>query len=187
MAPDNRPAPTAYRPLAKPDAAGRRARLRQYQVQLLERMQAAKSNLDPRINQLGVVLGASYGLLDLIEAGEIVAVGPITPVPLTRDWYLGLSNIRGNLVGVIDIARYQGLPVAIIGPDSRIITFAAGLGFNCGLLVSKVLGLRNLADMERQEDGAGAVARYRDRELRSWDRLDLSQLVQDARFLHIGH
>ena len=184
MAPDN-PAvvPGA---LAKPDAAARRARLRQYQMQLLERMQAAKSTGQTSVNQLGVMLGESYGLLELTQAGEIVPVGPITPVPLTRDWYLGLTNIRGNLLGVIDIARYQGLPAATIGPDSRIITFASGLGFNCGALVSKVLGLRNVAEMAPQEEGAGDGVHYRDRELHSWRRIDLAQLVRDTRFLHIG-
>src|SRR5881392_1220105 len=87
---------------ARLDPAGRRARLRQYQVQLLERMQAARNNSGARVNQLGVQIGAERYLLDLTQAGEIVALGQLTAVPLTQPWYLGLCNIRGNLVGVID-------------------------------------------------------------------------------------
>ena len=68
-------------------------------------------------------------------------------VPLTQPWYLGLSNIRGNLVGVIDLARYLGLGDTAIGPDSRIVTFAGALGFNCGLLVARVYGLRHAGGM----------------------------------------
>ncbi len=162
------------------DAAGRRTRLRQYQVQLLERMQAARGNTGARINQLGVQIGAERVLLDLTQAGEIVPVSALTAVPLTQPWYLGLSNIRGNLVGVIDLARYLRLGDTAVGPDSRIVTFAGALGFNCALLVSRVYGLRHAGDMER----AGDLLRDADANL--WTVLDLAALVRDPRFVQIG-
>src|SRR3954447_26348291 len=91
----------------KPDTAGRRTRLREFQAQLVDRMQAARSGVDTRVNQLGVMIGQSRWLLNLQEAGEIVPASSITPVPLTRDWFLGLANIRGNLISVIDFGRFQ--------------------------------------------------------------------------------
>ncbi len=163
------------------DSAGRRTRLRQYQVQLLERMQAARANNNARINQLGVLIGSDRYLLDLTQAGEIVPVAALTAVPLTQPWYLGLSNIRGNLVGVIDLARYLGLGDTPIGPESRVVTFAGGLGFNCGLLVGRVYGLRHAGGMEV----AGAY--LRDAEGKDWTALDLGALVRDERFLHVGY
>jgi twitching motility protein PilI len=166
---------------ARADAAGRRTRLRQYQVQLLERMQAARANTGASINQLGVLIGADRYLLDLTQAGEIVPVAALTVVPLTQPWYLGLSNIRGNLVGVIDLARYLGLGETAVGPDSRIVTFAGGLGFNCGVLVARVYGLRHAGGMER----AGEY--LRDAEGKDWTALDLAALVGDERFLHVGY
>lgn len=175
----------------KPDTAARRTRLREFQAQLLERMQAAKSGTDTRINQLGVLVGQTRWLLDLREASEIVSVGTITNVPLTRDWYLGLSNIRGNLISVIDFGRFHGLALSPVEPESRIVAFAPALSFNCGLLVSRVLGLRNIAEME--PDAAPVEnappwlqQRYRDRESEVWTQLNLSLIVQDPRFLHIG-
>ena len=165
---------------SKPDAAGRRTRLRQYQLQLLERMQAAKSNAGTRVAQLGVQTGAGRMLLDLTQAGEIVPVAPITEVPLTQPWFLGLSNIRGNLVGIIDLARYLGEGATAVGPESRIVTFATALGFNCGVLVGRVYGLRFAADMEQVE------AQLRDAEGNEWAPLDLAALVREPRFLHVG-
>lgn len=165
---------------ARPDAAGRRARLRQYQVQLLERMQAARGNSGARVNQLGVQIGQERYLLDLTQAGEIVPVAPVTAVPLTQPWYLGLANIRGQLVGVIDLARYLELGLVAAGADARIVTFAAHLGFNCGLLVGRVHGLRQALDM--QADGERLV----DADGAAWSPLDLAALVHDPRFLHIG-
>ncbi|MES2151378.1 MAG: chemotaxis protein CheW [Pseudomonadota bacterium] len=164
----------------KADAAGRRTRLRQYQVQLLERMQAARSNSGARVNQLGVQIGSERYLLDLTQAGEIVPLAPITEVPLTQSWYLGLSNIRGNLVGIIDLARYLELGQNAPGADSRVITFGAALGFNCALLVGRVYGLRHAAEMTPEGD------RLRDVDHNAWTPLDLAALVQDPRFLHVG-
>jgi twitching motility protein PilI len=163
------------------NAVDRRSRLRQYQVQLLERMQAARANAGARVNQLGVQIGAGRYLLDLTQAGEIVPVGSLTVVPLTQPWYLGLSNIRGNLVGVVDLARYLGLGDTALGADSRIVTFAGALGFNCGLLVTRVYGLRHADAM------APAGEYLRDADGKDWTALDLAALVSDERFLHVGY
>ena len=104
----------------------------------------------------------------------------ITVVPLTQPWYLGLANIRGNLISVIDLARYQLGAETAVSSESRIITFANGLGFNCGLLVSRVYGLRHAAGMEASGD------RLRDADTNEWTSLDLAALVRDTKFLHVG-
>ena len=54
---------SATEPRLTSDGAGRRTRLRQYQVQLLERMQAARNNAGARVNQLGVMIGQERFLL----------------------------------------------------------------------------------------------------------------------------
>lgn len=165
----------------KPAAdTGRRTRLRQYQVQLLERMQAARTNTGTRIQQLGVMIGSERYLLELTQTAEILPIGLMTAVPLTQPWYLGLANIRGNLVSIIDVARYLDLGETGTGPDSRVITFANSLGFNCGLLVSRVYGLRQAADMQ------AVGARLRDADAIEWTPLDLAALVGEPRFLHVG-
>lgn len=176
----------------KPDTVGRRTRLREFQAQLVERMQAARSGVDARVNQLGVMIGHNRWLLNLQEAGEIVSVGAITQVPLTQDWFLGLANIRGNLISVIDFARFQGQALSQLEKDCRIVAFAPGLSFNSGLLVSRVMGLRNVAEMELQLDNLPADAapwatrRYIDNESQVWTELSLSLIVQDPQFLHVG-
>jgi twitching motility protein PilI len=161
----------------------RRSRLREYQVQLLERMQAARTTSGARVNQLGVAIGARRYLLDLLDAGEIVPAAPVTPVPLTQPWYLGLANVRGNLVGVIDLARYFGDGAANAppaGPAVRLVTFSPALGFNCALLAERVYGLRHAAGMT----SAGDL--LRDADGNEWTPLSLASLVREERFLHIG-
>ena len=168
--------------------AARRARLRQYQEQLLERMQAARTSSGARAHQLGVEIGGVRYLLDLVEAGEIVPLPPLAAVPLTQPWYLGLANVRGNLLGVVDLARYfdaaagpKGVPAAgVPAAGARLVTFAPGLAFPCALLVGRVVGLRHAADM------APGDGRLRDAEGHEWTPLSLAALAREERFLQVA-
>lgn len=178
---------------ASPDSGVRRTRLREFQAQLVERMQAAQRGGFSQLNQLGILIGQNRYLLDLREAGEIVSAGLLTEVPLTRDWYVGLSNIRGNLTSVVDLSRFQGKESTVLDPTCRIIAFAPGLAFNSALLVTQVLGLRNIAEMDEvasdtQKTGhrAWLQRQFRDRDGHIWRELSLAALVQDQDFLHIG-
>lgn len=181
--------------IARPDSGVRRTRLREFQAQLVERMQAAQRGGYTQLSQLGILIGQTKYLLDLREAGEIVSAGAMTKVPLTRDWYVGLSNIRGSLTSVVDLPRFEGREATKQDASCRIVAFAPGLAFNSGLLVSQVLGLRNVAEMEAlppdtaDEHAAGKpwlFQKYRDRDGQVWAELSLAMLVQDQDFLQIG-
>lgn len=169
----------------------RRKRLRVFQEELVERMQAARAQTEARDNRLGVLIGQRRWFLSLQETGEVVPLTAITKVPLTQDWYLGLLNIRGNLVSVIDFARYQGLEPTQIEPSNRIVTFTPSLGINCGILVSRIYGLRNVTEMLSLPAPSSQPApwienSFRDSESQEWYSLSLSAIAQDPRFLQIG-
>ena len=166
--------------------AARRTRLRDYQAQLLARMQAAQSGAAEAAHQLGVLIGSERYLLELTEAGEIVAPPPLARVPLTQAWYLGLANVRGSLLGVIDLARYLDANASAIGPDARLVSLAPRLGFNCALLVTRVVGLRRPGAMTEEEGSSSSAARLRDAEGQVWTPLSLAALVQEERFLHVA-
>ncbi len=173
------------------DAARRQGRLRQYQLQLIERVQAARSGALAARKELGVMLGGRRCLLDLTQLGEIVIPAglQIQGVPLAQDWYLGLLAMRGRLTAVIDLARYMGEPACAAGGDSRIITFSPRLGMNCALLVERVLGLRQQRGMQAMslhDALPWAAQALCDSEGQQWLRLDLAQLVQSERFLDAG-
>ena len=184
------------RKFSKPDPAARRLRMREFQTRLVDRMQAARGGIDVRAGQLGVLIGTTRYLFDLTQAGEIVAVGVITRVPLTQPWFLGLTNIRGNLISVVDFSRFNGGPTTVLDKQCRIIAFAPGLAFNGGLLVSRVLGLRNIADMQphgaalinESDDGErrNKAAYYIDKEQEVWHVLDLMAVTRNPQFLQVG-
>src|SRR5512143_3091774 len=81
--------------------------LRSFQQELATRL-ASKTAAQVESSRLGLASGGEQWLLRLADAGEVIAVPPIASVPLTRDWFLGVANIRGNLYGVADFARFLG-------------------------------------------------------------------------------
>lgn len=176
------------------EGAARHGRLRQYQLQLLERVQAARSGAQAVRKDLGVLLGSRHCLLDLTQLGEIVIPAglAIQRVPLAQDWYLGLAAMRGRLTAIIDLARYMGEPACAVKGDSRLITFAPRLGLDCAVLVERVLGLHQQRGMLPVAPPPGAAAfpwaaqALRDSEQQQWLRLDLAQLAQAERFLDAG-
>src|SRR6185295_14620547 len=90
-----------------------RLSLRDYQRELAERLRQADSARSA--SKLGVQVGAQSWLVDLVEAGEVLPVPPITAVPLTRAWFRGVANVRGNLYSVVDFAAFLGAGVSAGG------------------------------------------------------------------------
>ena len=40
---------------------------------------------------------------------EIIPCGPVIPLPLTKDWVRGMTNIRGEIYTVVDIGGFLGM------------------------------------------------------------------------------
>ena len=179
-------------------SATRRERLKEFQSALSERLRRAQS-APLASNRLGLQIGQRRVLVDLADAGEILAVPDITPVPLTKAWYRGLANVRGNLLGIIDLSLFAGGSATPIDKDSRVLAFTAELHFSSGILVSRMLGLRSAADLVAASEGDADPAasgedlyapwlraRLVDAQGGRWDELDLVALTADERFLQIG-
>lgn len=169
--------------------------LRDLQMRLVERIQIARTQ--PRIQSWLAVECRGHGLLlPLEQAGEIFAPVPLQAVPHTQAWFVGVANLRGSLQGVVDLARFFGLPDM---PDrdgghdqARLIALGSALGLNCALLIDGLAGLRSADQLhaEADHDTAArppfAAGRWRDAEGRAWQVIDLAALARDLRFLSIG-
>lgn len=114
-------------------------------------------------------------------------------VPLTQSWYLGLVNVRGNLVGIVDLAALAGLEPQAPDRDTRVLVFAPSLAAGCGLLLSAVLGLRHLSEMsqiskndDEESELIGVIGCYKDKHGTEWREIGLAALLNDASFLNIG-
>lgn len=168
--------------------ARRRVSLREFQQDLVRRLNEAAA-VDAPLARLGVQVGPELWLVRLEEAGEVIPVPAIANVPLTRGWFRGLANIRGNLFSVIDLSAFQGGEPTAQTPDSRLLLVAERYHLNAALLVNRMLGLRNLQHFEPRP-GAGELAweagRYADRDGQVWRELSMNELVYSEGFLQAG-
>jgi purine-binding chemotaxis protein CheW len=58
---------------------------------------------------LTCVLAGAHYLVPASAVREVEEVGAITPVPATPTWLRGVMNLRGMIVGVVDLAHFLGL------------------------------------------------------------------------------
>ncbi len=149
------------------DDARKSGKLREFSAQLAARLQAAPSPLGEPA-RLAVRIGKDSYLLDMNSAGEIVSAPPVSPVPWTKPWFLGLANVRGRLVGVIDLPCLAGEAPMKPEEAQQLVVFSESQKFNIGILVTRAYGLRNVKDLE-------ALGPVRDRR-RPWE----SQAYRDA-------
>lgn len=162
----------------------KRFNLREFQQSVLDRLQAQVAGGGNRATTLGVQVGKEHWLVEMSDISEVLPAPPMTAVPLTKTWYCGVANVRGNLFSIVDLGLYTGgEPVPREG-QSRVLLLGHKFAFNAGLLVTRVLGLRNATEWQsseqdgetRLEDGAGQV----------WRKLDIARLLEQVEFLQIG-
>ena len=162
--------------------------LRDYQRELAERLRLADSARSP--SKLGREIGTESWLVDLAEAGEVIPVPPITPVPLTRPWFRGVVNVRGNLYSVIDFAGFLATGYCAGGEQARLVVLGERFRSAAALLVHRSLGLRNPVELQARalpaEKPAWLRAEYDDDAGRRWRELDVAALVRDPDFLSVA-
>jgi twitching motility protein PilI len=164
--------------------------LRTFQQELAARL-ATKTAAQVESSRLGLSSGSERWLVRLADAGEVITMPPIVKVPMTREWFLGVANIRGNLYSVVDFAGFLGQAVPAVTAATRLLLFGQRVGeLNAGIVVSRVLGLRNLVDLApvpAPGDAAPWFAqRWMDGEGNAWQEMDLARLARTPAFLQVG-
>ena len=122
-----------------------REALRELQVRLAGRVQAARVEGLSVSSWLAVEAAGQSYLLPLAQSGEIFPWVVVQPVPYTQAWFLGVANLRGGLVGVVDLAGLLGSPVQRTEQmlaESSLLAFNTALDVNAALLVDRLAGLR---------------------------------------------
>jgi len=161
--------------------------LRDYQRDLVERLRGTEGGR--AASKLGIQAGSESWLVDLADAGEVVPVPEISPVPLTRSWFKGVASIRGKLYSVVDFPAFLGGTAVTIGDQSRLLLIGARFRMGSALLVDQSLGLCS-PDRLRLRTGATQApwlkAEYDGTDGRLWKELDMAQLVRHPDFLVVA-
>jgi twitching motility protein PilI len=171
-----------------------REALRELQVRLASRLQAARTEQSSVSSWLAVEAAGGKYLLPLGHAGEIFPWAGVQSVPYTQPWFLGVANLRGSLAGVIDLAGLLGQAASRTEQalaESSLLALNPVLEVNAALLVDRLAGLRGteafVASESPSEDAPpywGSV--YVDGEGQRWQELNLQALSQNHDFLSIS-
>ncbi|HET7931150.1 MAG TPA: chemotaxis protein CheW [Rhodanobacteraceae bacterium] len=98
---------------------------------------------------IGFRVGERHFVCGIDEITEILMVPPpVTSIPATHSWLLGVANVRGNLIALVDLKQFLfGQRVHASGRTRVLVVRQSG--GNVGLLVDELLGQRNLTDADR--------------------------------------
>ena len=172
-----------------------REALRDLQSRLAQRLQAARSG-DVAASWLGVVCGGANYLFPLSQAGEIFSWSAAMPVPYAQPWFLGVTNLRGGLYGVVDLAAFlSGVPRPpledLAQAEARLVTFNPALEINCGLLIDRLAGLRHMDAFVSSKAAAPDAPAcfgtlYTEGNGVSWQEINLQTLSRQPQFLSIS-
>jgi len=121
--------------------------LAEYEQRSLAHVAGAPEQIDaPGLwRGIGFRIGERHFVSSIAEVNEILTLPTLTPVPGAKSWLLGIANVRGNLVPVIDLRDFIGggrSPNA----DSTRVLIVRQHGGSVGLLVDEVLGQRSFSE-----------------------------------------
>lgn len=140
---------------------------------------------------VGFLLGGQSCLAGLGQVSEILHMPKVTRVPNVRNWVLGVANVRGRLVPVMDLAGMLGLVSRSNARNRRVLVVDQG-EMLAGLLVDAVLGMQQfpqdgLRSLPGQQMGMADFVRdgfVKDE--RVWGIFRMDELIQSQDFLRIA-
>lgn len=122
------------------------------------------------------------------EVLEIVPLPAVTPVPGAQPWMLGVANVRGNLLPVVDLKEFLEGERTVLHESQRMLVVRQS-GGNVAVLIDELYGQRSFNEPQLIESDALAQGRYAhfiDRAYRldeqSWGIFSLERLARTPEF-----
>ena len=135
-------------------------------------------------------IGQEQFVADRNEVREVLMLpDSMTRVPGAKRWMLGIANLRGHLLPLVDLKMLLGSGRTSLRRVTRVIS-VNHREIPAGLVVDEVLGFRRFMDNERVEEWPPTVVRC-DRYLGgayqrgsdTWPVFGLHELVESSTFL----
>lgn len=139
---------------------------------------------------IGFRLGNAYLVASIGEINEILSLPPVTPVPGTKAWLLGIANVRGNLLPIVHLRGLLEGEAFRGNERTRVLSVKHQPGANVGIVVDEVLGQKSFLEENRQAPRA-----YLDSPISAlipheytvgpitWGVFSVGQLVKSAEFM----
>jgi len=139
---------------------------------------------------VGFRIGDSKLIASMSDVKEILDVPEFTLVPGVKSWIVGVANVRGSLLPIMDMKGF------LLGDDmkkrhkGRVIVIDY-MGFNTGLIVEEVYGMRHFREGDTTDEVPEVhanlspyIERAFKQEEEHWPVFSFNVMTQDERFLH---
>ncbi|ULQ45527.1 chemotaxis protein CheW [Flagellatimonas centrodinii] len=141
---------------------------------------------------LGFRLGSDWLLVPRDEVREVVPPPARTRIPNARAWVLGVANVRGGLLTLVDLQQVLGGPPATAGRAQRVLVLNAER-LPVGFVVDEVAGYRQFLPQDQVRLSAADNEALQPLELggfrrddRLWRVISLHKLVRTDTFRQAG-
>lgn len=168
------------------------AKLLEYEKRGAQFQPGAKSGSAHSEEWSGITFGLGEARLacNIDRVGEVLTCPQSTPVPGAKPWILGLANVRGELLTIIDLNRYLTGNRAQVRSNSRLLATSLNKA-PIGLLIDEVFGQRHFLDSDavatelpEESPLRSVVTKQHQHGSETWHELDLDRLFNSAEFLN---
>ena len=168
------------------------AKLLEYEKRSARFAPGKKSGSGPSEEWSGVTfsVGDSRMACKIDRISEILSCPQSTPVPGAKDWIVGLANVRGELLTVVDLSWFLTGVRSPLTARSRLLATTLNKA-PIGLLIDEVFGQRHFldsdavpADLPEDSPLRSVVNMQHDIGAETWHELNLDYLFNSAEFLN---
>ena len=85
------------------------------------------------------------------EVVEILPMPQVTPVPGTQPWMLGVANVRGNLLPIVDLKQFLEGERTVLHESQRILLVRQP-GGDVAVLIDELYGQRSFNEQQQIPD-----------------------------------
>ena len=135
-------------------------------------------------------LGDTRLACDADRIHEILSIPASTPIPGAKPWILGLANVRGSILTIVDLAWFLSGKRSTPTVRSRLLSSQLHKA-PVGLLIDEVYGQRHFLNEDATDANLGEdsplhwlVTKKHKVGTETWHELDLDQLFSSQEFLN---
>ena len=111
----------------------------------------AKGNAQTLWNGLGFTLLGHRFVAPMEEVGELMRVPAATRLPGVKHFVLGIANVRGRLMAILDLAAFFGSKTSLSRAQRRVLSVEDEEQF-VGFIVDESLGMQHFPSDSFEDD-----------------------------------
>jgi purine-binding chemotaxis protein CheW len=113
------------------------------------RLPVNRGSSSPTIEVITFMLGSEQYAMELHHIQEVIPLPELTTLPGTPKFVLGIINVRGQIISVIDLKTFFDLPQQGLTNRNRVIILH-GQEMEFGILADEIHGISRMAADEIQ-------------------------------------